>query len=123
MNAPWPPRRRFGSDGQADLFGELATQSPTLPDRQAERHHLEVNAGLRQRGAGGVSVHVMDLSTHGFRARTHLELAPGTDVWLKLNSLESLHARVAWTDGLLIGCQFMRPLHPAVLDMIVRSAH
>ena len=73
-------------------------------------------------GASGVSVRVVDLSAHGFRASTHLELPLGTDVWLRLPGLEPYHATVAWQDGQYIGCAFERPLHPAVVDMIVRKA-
>jgi hypothetical protein len=43
-------------------------------------------------------------------------------VWLRLPGLESLHARVVWMRGHLLGGEFVRPLHPAVLDMIVRNA-
>ena len=100
------------------LMGELAT-SPSAA-RQAERQHCEIGAGLRQRGASGVSVQILDLSTHGFRASTHLDLQKGADVWLKLPGLEALHARVAWMDGYLVGCEFLRPLHPAVMQMVVR---
>jgi hypothetical protein len=100
------------------LMGELAT-SPSAP-RKAERTFCEIGAGLRQRGASGVSVQILDLSTHGFRASTHLDLQKGADVWLKLPGLEALHARVAWMNGYLVGCEFVRPLHPAVLQMVVR---
>src|SRR5436305_4903994 len=104
--------------------GELsiAPQAPAKPKgRVSERVPLEVAAGLRQRGAAGVSVQVMDLSTHGFRVQTHLELAEGSDVWLRLPGLEPCHAVVAWTKGNYVGCRFERPLHPAVLEMIVRK--
>jgi len=106
-------------DEAMNLAGQIATAAPV--SRQAERAPIEMDAGLRQRGAGGVSIHIHDLSTHGFRATTHLELEPGTEIWLRLPGLESWHGKVAWIDGHLIGCQFARPLHPAVLDMILRS--
>jgi hypothetical protein len=103
------------------ITGQLATSAPASARgaRQAERKDCRIGAGLRQRGATGVTVQIMDLSTHGFRASTHLELEKGTDVWLKLPGLEGLHARVKWTDGYLVGCEFVRPLHPAVLQMMV----
>ena len=111
------------SGGGAPLSGELSTQSglsgPERPGRRAERVSVELGAGLRQRGASGITVQIMDLSTDGFRAATHLELYPGTDVWLRLPGLEACHARVMWATGHYIGCAFVRPLHPAVLDMIV----
>ena len=103
-----------------NFAAQLATK-PAGDGRQARRAEVHVGAGLRQRGASSVTIHILDLSTTGFRATTHLELMTGTDVWLKLPGLESLHAQVVWMNGHLLGCQFLRPLHPAVLEMLVRS--
>jgi hypothetical protein len=103
------------------LTGELSTE-PGYDGRRAERREVALGAGLRQRGAHAITVQVLDLSTHGFRAATHLNLIPGSDVWLKLPGLESLHSRVAWMRGHLMGCEFVRPLHPAVLQMVVGAA-
>ena len=102
----------------AELTGEL-TLAPDQMPRRASRTHVEMGAGLRQRGANGVTALILDLSTHGFRASTHLDLQPGTDVWLKLPGLEPLHSKVAWSSAHFIGCAFQRPLHPAVLQMVV----
>lgn len=101
-----------------DIRGEIATD-PVENGRKAERAHCQIGAGIRQRGASAVGAHIIDLSTHGFRASTHLDLQLGADVWLKLPGLEAMHAKVAWTNGHYIGCAFERPLHPAVLQMIV----
>jgi len=104
-----------------DLSAQLHTEE-ILDGRRASRAEVTVGAGLRQRGASGVTIQLLDLSVSGFRAATHLELEAGTDVWLRLPGLESLHARVVWMRGHLLGGEFVRPLHPAVLDMIVRNA-
>jgi hypothetical protein len=106
--------------GELSVTSDSAGEAPR--SRASERVAIEMGAGLRQRGASGVSIMVMDLSTHGFRASTHLELAQGTDVWLRLPGLEACHATVAWSKGQFIGCAFERPLHPAVLEMIVRRS-
>jgi PilZ domain len=102
------------------LTAELSTHSED-DGRRAARRDVVLGAGLRQRGAHAVTVQIVDLSTTGFRAATHLEMLPGADVWLKLPGLESLHARVVWMRGHLMGCEFIRPLHPAVLEMVARS--
>ena len=108
------------------LDGELATDNGcaqgSRQSRKSQRVPVEFPAGLRQRGASGVSVQIMDLSTDGFRVSTHLELLPGTDVWLRLPGLEPCHARVKWSDGPYIGCAFERPLHSAVLQMMIQKA-
>ena len=108
--------------GTPFLSGELTTgarPAPELTSRKSERVSLEMGAGLRQRGGTGISVQIIDLSTEGFRAQTHLVLDKGADVWLRLPGLEARHAMVMWAKGSFIGCAFEQPLHPAVLDMIV----
>lgn len=110
--------------GTPFLSGELTTDvrpAQELTSRKSERVALEIGAGLRQRGGTGVSIQIMDLSTDGFRASTHLQLEKGSDVWLRLPGLEPYQAKVMWAKGSFIGCAFERPLHPAVLDMIVRK--
>ena len=94
---------------------------PTSP-RNATRVAVELDAGLRQRGAAAVGVDILDLSTHGFRVETHLDLDVGSPIWLRLPGLEASLAQVMWREGNLVGCAFDRPLHPAVLDLIVRRA-
>ena len=123
---PWGSNWSSPSQSAGPFFaGELSVTPDSgedaLKSRASERVPIEIGAGLRQRGASGVSVLVMDLSIHGFRASTHLELAQGADVWLRLPGLEAYHATVVWSKGQYIGCAFERPLHPAVLDMIVRK--
>ena len=126
MNAysgQWQPASENSSPS---FHGELSTEPgfapPPRKGRRSERVSIELGAGLRQRGASGVSVQIMDLSTDGFRVATHLELYTGTDVWLRLPGLEPCHARVVWAEGHFVGCAFVRPLHPAVLEMIVAKA-
>jgi hypothetical protein len=122
-HAGWPTADGSGS---GTLSGELSTHrdfpAPASNGRRSERVPVELGAGLRQRGAAGVSVQIMDLSTDGFKAATHLDLYPGSDVWLRLPGLEASHARVMWCQGYHVGCAFVRPLHPAVLDMIIAKA-
>jgi hypothetical protein len=125
-------RGQWGGDeddgGYEPFAAELSTNAPPPQPvemskaRHAERVEVAFGAALRQRGASGVSVQVADLSTNGFRVATHLQLEAGTDVWLRLPGLEPCHARAVWSRGHHVGCEFVRPLHPAVLQMVVRNA-
>jgi PilZ domain len=122
----WNPAWPNAASEMPPISGEIST-ARDLPEgdkkaRNSERVPIEMGAGLRQRGGSGVSVQIMDLSTHGFRIETHLDLHEGADVWLRLPGLESCHATVAWVRGYVAGCKFERPLHPAVLEMIVAKA-
>lgn len=114
-------------DGASPLKGELSIHesdmNPNRKARKSTRVPVSLDAGLRARGGvAPVSVEILDLSTHGFRIDTLLDLQVGMDVWLRLPGLEPCHAKVAWVDGYVAGCAFERPLHPAVLDMIVSRA-
>lgn len=121
-NGPAPDQ-----DGASPLTGELSIQV-TVPGqekkaRNSPRVPVNLDAGLRPRGGYSViSVQILDLSTHGFRIESSLDLSIGMDVWLRLPSLEPCHAKVAWVEGYTAGCAFERPLHPAVLDMILSRA-
>ncbi len=120
----WDSKLRSPAKAEVKSFyAQLSTSSSqTAHERGAERVNVSMPAALRQRGASGVSVQIADLSTKGFRATTHLQLQRGTDVWLRMPGIEPVHARAVWTRGQQVGCEFVRPLHPAVLEMIVRNA-
>lgn len=121
-NGPAPP-----DDGTSSLTGELSIQVTVSESgkkaRKSARVPISIDAGLRPRGgASAVTVQILDLSTHGFRIDSLLDLTVGMDVWLRLPGLEPCHAKVAWVESYIAGCAFERPLHPAVLDMIVSRA-
>src|SRR3546814_20646095 len=97
--------------GIAGLTGELTTRVPAR-ERRARRTKVSLDAGLRQRGASGVTVELLDLSKHGLRVRTHLLLEPGADLWLKLPVLEDIHAAVTLADGADSACALAHPPHP-----------
>jgi hypothetical protein len=108
-------------DSPSAIQGELYLDGAPAPKRprNADRVPVAVQANLRQRGASAVSVQILDLSTHGFQVDTHLSLQIGAQIWLRLPALEAMPARVAWIEGHRAGCAFDRPLHPAVVSMIV----
>lgn len=89
--------------------------------RRAVRRSVSLNAKLRPREGKPADVDVLDLSSLGFRAECLSSFHPGDHVWLKLPGLETLYARVAWTDQAFIGCEFTAPIHPAVIEMVLAS--
>jgi hypothetical protein len=123
-NPAWAPSTE--PSGVPPISGELSTAGLAAADKPTERNStrvpVEFGAGLRQRGGSGVSVHIMDLSTHGFRIETHLDLHEGQQIWLRLPGLESSSATVRWVRGYVAGCAFDQPLHPAVLELVVARA-
>ncbi len=107
--------------GPTLIHGELSMAAPTgrTIARRSRRLEVDLGAGLRQRGATSVPVHVLDLSVEGFRAATTLQIQAGDDVWLRLPGIEPRAAQVVWVEKSVIGCAFAHPLHPAVLEMVI----
>ena len=110
--------------GPAPIHDELSMAAPIgrAIARRSRRVEVDLDAGLRQRGATAVIVHVLDLSVDGFKAATTLQLEAGDDVWLRLPGLEPRAARVVWNEGSVVGCAFAQPLHPAVLEMVIERS-
>jgi hypothetical protein len=98
----------------------LIPEEPVQP-RRAERAAVNVPGGLRKQSSHTLSATVLDLSTHGFRATISTPLQEGAVVWLKLPGLAPQQARIAWAEGLTVGCALTAPLHPAVFDHLVRT--
>lgn len=92
------------------------------PARRSSRLPIGSDAALRRTGGRAVRVTIVDLSIHGFRVETHLDLAAGDSIWVRLPSLSSRHALVIWRRQNEYGCTFEEPLHPAVLTMIAERA-
>jgi hypothetical protein len=93
---------------------------PTLAERRrSPRRAAAFAATLRERGWGGGSVPVVDLSLHGCRIGLLAPLAPGARVWIRLPGLESLYARVIWCRGDEAGLEFEAPLHSSVFERLI----
>jgi hypothetical protein len=90
--------------------------------RRASRVRIILPVGVRRPGSHKAGVELRDLSTHGFRAEVFERLSPNDKLWLKLPGVEGWEARVAWVRGDEIGCEFLQPLHPAVVNIILAQA-
>ena len=91
---------------------------PIPEGRKAERRIVNLAARLRDPGARLIEVDIVDLSVDGFMARG-LELALGSDVWLKMPGLEPQNCKVVWTRDDKVGFKFSNPLHPSTIELLV----
>ena len=99
-----------------------ASVVPDTGKRAQDRLKVDMRAEMRQPLRKGVAVFVTDLSAHGCRFETREQLSADSYLWLKLPGLEALYSRVAWVAQWEAGCEFGQPLHPAVVERLVRSA-
>jgi hypothetical protein len=103
-------------DVPGDVEGEAANQ------RRAPRVGTRLKADVRRSGTVRVQATVTDMSVTGFRLESDERLPLGAPIWVRIGQLSPLEAKVVWRDGYLAGCAFNSPLHPSVLEHIVRSA-
>lgn len=88
--------------------------------RVADRRPLRVTVQYRK-GMSKAAVEVLDISTHGARLSTPVPMRAGEMFWIKLPNLASQEARVAWREGFVVGCEFLAPLHPSIVDSLMRE--
>lgn len=88
--------------------------------RQAERKAMFATVQCR-RGMSREAVQVLDISISGARIQSLSPLRTDSVVWIRLPNLEPLQARVVWTRNFESGCEFVRPLHPAVFETLARN--
>lgn len=87
--------------------------------RKGLRVSIEAMVKLRRRGRHNFMVQVFDLSIEGCKLEFLEAPQLGETVWLKFEGLEGLEATVRWVDANIAGVEFVRPLHPAVFDLLV----
>lgn len=100
--------------------GQLAIL-PAGDGRRSERRVVNLAARLRDPGARMEEVEVVNLSTDGFMARGHVALEEGATVWLRISGLEPQNSRVVWVEEDKAGFEFVNPLHPATVEMLVST--
>ena len=92
---------------------------PIRDGRMADRRIVNLAARLREPGASLLEVDVLNLSTDGFMARGAGPIEVGTYVWLRVTGLEPQSCRVIWHEDDKAGFEFMAPLHPATVELLI----
>lgn len=87
--------------------------------RNSERIALTAEVSMRRLGRANFRVGVFDASPGGCRIDLVERPSEGERVLVKFEGLESLEAEVCWVDGFTAGLKFVKPMHPAVFDLLV----
>lgn len=90
--------------------------------RRGPRHGTSMDGILNCSRGSQMRVAIVDLSAEGFNADVgHQSVFAGRGFSVKVPGLESLGAELRWTGAASAGFRFAHPLHPAVLDHVVRA--
>ncbi len=103
-------------------MGVWAMTATSREHRREERHVVTVAGRYRPRFGGSRDVWIKDISESGCRFFDRFSvLAVDTAILVKVGNVGPIAAGVKWRDGHTVGAEFERPLHPSVLEHIIRE--
>ncbi len=89
--------------------------------RTFRRDEVSIPGEIRERGGGKQKISVIDLSQSGFRMHCMFLIPEDRMVFLTMQGLEPMEARIAWHHQDFYGCEFKRPLYQAVFEHVIRT--
>ncbi len=92
---------------------------PAEIDEQRHMPRAPVSLDAEIGKAGRSLCRVVDVSIHGARLQTYVELTKGSVIWLTLPGADPIAADVMWADDFAAGCRFHRPLPMELFDQLV----
>ena len=88
--------------------------------RSGLRLEVEIEVTLSGSSVGRKKVELRDISVSGCRIACVSNYPAGTTVIVNLPGLSPLGAQVRWSDLAFCGLRFNAPMHPLVVDRIMR---
>lgn len=85
--------------------------------RRLPRLPVRLEAKMRELGASGVEVEVLNISASGFMAVAEGHFEVGARIWLMLPGRDRANAVVRWTAGDKLGAEFAEPISLDGLDI------
>lgn len=94
------------------------TTEPLIGRRVEPRIRCEIVVGIKDGGAAWGQALLCDISATGFRLAS-LSFAPaGHSLWLRLEGMDPLPAKIRWKSDASAGCEFLYPLGAETLSEI-----
>lgn len=86
---------------------------------RSDRARISLDCEVRQGVRPWRRVRLEDISRTGFRISWFPDCRPEIPLRIRIPGLELLTAQVRWRQDVLVGCEFVSPLHVAVFDHLV----
>lgn len=113
---------RWWKDGKAGLqFGPVPEPAEKKKQpRATERIAVDAEVLQRRQGQPNYRVRLFDVSPNGCKAEFVERPRVGDRVWIKFDGLESIDAEICWAEGFQAGLKYVKPIHPAVFQLLVK---
>lgn len=93
-----------------------------LLERKDPRRLINTEALIRNATQGRIGGQLLDISEHGCKIDLfNTSASPGQIVTIKLDNMESWTGHVRWVKERVVGVEFDRALHSAVVDHLSQS--
>ncbi|MEP3227188.1 MAG: PilZ domain-containing protein [Parasphingorhabdus sp.] len=90
-------------------------------ERRNPRRIVEAEIFIRQSDTQIFRATLSDLSVSGFKMTSYTGVDDKKPIYIRLPGIQTLGARVIWSDHQDYGCAFQNVLHPAVLDHLAQK--
>ncbi len=99
-----------------------AATPPAESHRAHSRAPIVIRCEVRQGTRPWQLVLLEDLSASGFRISGLVHADPANSLSIRIPGMQLLTARLRWSLGTMVGCEFSAPLYPAVFEHLVNQA-
>jgi len=115
-----PVNVRWNCNGFAGLSfrPDPIEPAPEKP-RQHERASLIAKILLRRSGRKNYYVQTDDVSPSGCKVQFVDRPSMGEKHWVKFEGMDALEGEVRWVEGFSAGLEFIRPIYPAVFELLL----
>ncbi len=111
---------RWYTHGFAGLsFSPEPIEPTTETPRQYERAALEAKILVRRTGRKNYFVQTTDVSPAGCRVDFVDRPSVGERHWIKFDGLDAVEGEVRWVQDFSAGMEFIRPIYPAVFELLL----
>jgi PilZ domain-containing protein len=87
--------------------------------RYCERIEVAAELSLRRLGRQHYRARLFDLSPKGCKVEFIERPRPGDTIWAKFDGIDPIESITRWMDGFYGGLEFVRPIYPAVFDLMI----
>lgn len=92
---------------------------PRPRPRKSARVALQAEVQLRRSGQNHYLVNVFDVSPEGCKLEFVERPRLDETVWVKFAGYDAIQSSVCWIEGHTVGVEFVRPIYPAIFQMMV----
>ena len=92
-------------------------------ERKSARVSLKAEVQLRRSGHHHYVVNVHDISPEGCKLEFVERPRLDETVWVKFDGLDAIESTVCWLEGSDAGIEFVRPIYPAIFDVLIQKLH